>query len=141
MSDDLGFIDAGVLLPSNLRDTTDLKQLTQELRLGSTGSGPFQWVFGGFYSKVDRKYAQRLPTPGYDSFDDPFLASLCFRPVNPACRAPGVPLQSSDLANGFPANSPYNADLPYDIKQKAVFGEVSYDFGLLELTAGARYFD
>ena len=50
--------------PSNLRDTTKLKQFTQELRLASTGAGPFQWVFGGFYSQVDRKYAQRLPTPG-----------------------------------------------------------------------------
>ena len=39
------------LLPSNLRDTTDLKQFTQELRLASTGDGPFQWVFGGFYSE------------------------------------------------------------------------------------------
>ena len=58
------------LLPSNLRDTTDLKQFTQELRLASTGSGPFQWVVGGFYSDVDRIYAQRLPTPGYDAFID-----------------------------------------------------------------------
>jgi iron complex outermembrane receptor protein len=31
------------------------------------------------------------------------------------------------VANGFPANSPYNASLPYDIKQKAVFGEASYE--------------
>ena len=54
----------GADLNSNLRDTTKLKQLTQELRLGSTGAGPFQWVFGGFYSHVKRKYAQRLPTPG-----------------------------------------------------------------------------
>ena len=45
----------GAALPSNLRDTTKLKTWTQELRLASTGSGPFQWVFGGFYSKVDRE--------------------------------------------------------------------------------------
>ena len=139
VSIDLGFVDAGVNLPSNLRDTTDLKQYTQELRLGSTGAGPFQWVFGGFYSKVDRVYAQRLPTPGYDAFDDPFLLGLC---VNAgACRSPGVPLTSADLANGFPANSPYNADLPYDIKQSALFGEASYDFGQFKLTAGGRYYD
>ena len=43
--------------------------------------------------------------------------------------------------NGFPANSPYNADLPYDIKQKAVFGEASYEFGKVKLTAGGRYYD
>ncbi len=125
VSDDLGFPDSGVLLPSNLRDNTELKTLTQELRLSSSGSGPFQWVVGGFYSDVERVYAQRLPTPGYDAFTDAALGA-------------GV---SAAVANGFPANSPYNADLPYDIKQKAVFGEASYDFGQIALTAGARYFD
>jgi iron complex outermembrane receptor protein len=66
---------AGVLLPSNLRDTTKLETFTQELRLGSTGSGPFQWVIGGFYSDVQRIYQQRLPTPGYDAFTDARLGA------------------------------------------------------------------
>jgi len=125
VSDDLGFPDAGVLLPSNLRDTTDLKTWTQELRLASTGDGPLQWVVGGFYSDIARDYAQRLPTPGYDAFTDARFGA-------------GT---SAAVANGFPANSPYNADLPYDIKQKAVFGEATYDFGQFKLTAGARYYD
>ncbi|HVM37264.1 MAG TPA: TonB-dependent receptor [Sphingomicrobium sp.] len=116
-------------LPSNLRDTTDLKQWTQELRLGSTGAGPFQWVFGGFYSAVDRTYAQRLPTPGYDAFIDAIPAFA------------GIPGGvSAAVANGFPLNSPYNADLPYDIKQKALFGEASYDFGQIKLTGGGRFY-
>jgi iron complex outermembrane receptor protein len=121
-------IAEGADLPSNLRDTTDLKQWTQELRLASTGDGPFQWVFGGFYSHADRKYAQRLPTPGYDVFGDMFLDVI----------APGV--TSEDLRNGFPADSPYNADLPYIIKQRALFGEGSYDFGQFKLTAGGRVY-
>jgi iron complex outermembrane receptor protein len=141
-------------LPSNLRDTTDLKTWTQELRLASTGSGPFQWVVGGFYSKIKRVYAQRLPTPGYDvNVTNPFLATLCFPddPTTPdedesedsACadQATLTPLTAADVANGFPLDSPYNADLPYDIKQKAVFGEASYDFGQFKLTAGGRYYD
>ncbi len=111
-----GFPAAGIPLPSNLRDTTDLKQFTQELRLASTGSGPFQWVFGGFYSKVDRKYEQRLPTPGWDSFGGPDTGSFI------------IP------------DNPYHADLPYDIKQKALFGEASYDFGQFKLTGGGRYY-
>jgi iron complex outermembrane receptor protein len=45
------------------------------------------------------------------------------------------------VANGFPANSPYNASLPYDIKQKAVFGEASYEIDKLTITAGGRYYD
>jgi iron complex outermembrane receptor protein len=45
------------------------------------------------------------------------------------------------VANGFPANSPYNADLPYEIDQGALFGEGTYDFGQLKLTAGGRYYE
>ena len=113
-------------IPSNLRDTTDLKTWTQELRVSSTGDGPFQWLVGGFYSDVERVYAQRLPTPGYSAFVDARFGA-------------GT---SAAVANGFPdLDSPYNADLPYDIKQLAGFGEASYDFGQFKVTAGARYYD
>ncbi len=125
VSVDLGFPAAAVTLPSKLVDTTDLEQFTQELRLASTGDGPFQWVFGGFYSKVDRVYNQRLPTPGYDAYTDAVLGA-------------GT---SAAVANGFPLNSPYDAYLPYNIKQKAVFGEVNYTLGKLTATAGGRYYD
>ncbi len=126
VSVDLGFPAAAVVLPSNLRDTTKVQSFTQELRLGSTGSSPFQWVFGGFYTKTDRIYAQRLPTPGYDVFTDARLGA-------------GT---SAAVANGFPADSPFNSDQPYDIQQFALFGEASYDLTeQLKLTAGARYYD
>ncbi|WP_425996355.1 TonB-dependent receptor [Caulobacter sp. DWR1-3-2b1] len=125
VSVDLGFPAASVVLPSKLVDTTDLQQFTQELRLGSTGDGPFQWVFGGFYSEVDRIYDQRLPTPGYDAFTDARLGA-------------GT---SAAVANGFPLNSPYNASLPYNIKQKALFGEASYKLDKLTVTAGGRFYD
>jgi iron complex outermembrane receptor protein len=113
-------------LTSNLRDTTKLNQFTQELRLGSTGVGPLQWVFGGFYSNVHRKYKQRLPTPGYDVFIDAALGA-------------GV---SAAVDNGFGlVDNPYHADLPYVIKQKALFGEASYKFGQFKLTGGGRWYD
>jgi iron complex outermembrane receptor protein len=125
VSIDLG-LDLDVTnVPSNLRDTTDLKTWSQELRVASTGDGPFQWLVGGFYSDVKREYSQRLPTPTYDAYVDAALGA-------------GV---SASVANGFPADSPYNADLPYDIKQLAAFGEATYDFGQFKLTAGARYYD
>ncbi|WP_235015393.1 TonB-dependent receptor [Oceanicoccus sp. KOV_DT_Chl] len=73
VSVDVGIPDAGVLLPSNLRDTTDLEQLTQEVRLSSNGNGALQWLVGAFYSDTDREYEQRLPTPGYDAFADAAL--------------------------------------------------------------------
>lgn len=126
VSVDLGFPDAAVLLPSNLRDTTDLETFTQELRLASDYDGPFQWLLGAFYSDVKREYRQRLPTPSYDAFTDATLGA-------------GT---SAAVANGFPANSPFNSDLPFDIKQFAVFGEVSYDITeQLTFTAGGRYYD
>lgn len=125
VSVDLGYPEAGVLLPSNLVDTTELDTFAQELRLSSTGDGPLSWVIGGFYSDTDRFYRQRLPTPGYDAFTDATLGA-------------GT---SAAVSNGFPADSPYNSDLPYDIEQTAVFGEGTYDFGRFELTAGGRYYD
>ncbi len=125
VSVDLGFPPAGVLLPSNLRDTTDLEQLTQEVRFASNGDGRFQWLFGGFYSNTDRLYTQRLPTPGYDVFTDARFGA-------------GT---SVAVANGFPLNSPYNADIPYDLKQLAIFGEASYDITeAFTATLGGRYY-
>jgi iron complex outermembrane receptor protein len=126
VSVDLGFPPTGVALASNLRDTTDLSTFTQELRLASDYDGPFQWLIGGFYSDVNRDYRQRLPTPGYDAFTDATLG---------AGTAAGA-------ANGFPANSPFNSDLPFDIKQFAIFGEATYDItDKLTFTAGGRYYD
>jgi iron complex outermembrane receptor protein len=125
VSVDLGFPAAAVLLPSNLVDRTDLEQFSQEVRLSSNNDGPLQWLVGAFYSQVDRVYAQRLPTPGYDAATDATLGA-------------GT---SAAVANGFPANSPYNADIPYDIKQRAIFGEATYDFGRLAVTAGGRFYD
>lgn len=126
VSVDLGMSTAAVLLPSNLRDTTDVEGFTQEVRLSSTGDGPLQWVAGAFYANTDRFYRQRLPTPGYDAAADAALGA-------------GV---SRGAANGFPANSPYNSDLPYTLKQYAVFGELTYALSdKLSATAGGRYYD
>ena len=126
VSVDLGFPTAGVLLPSNLRDTTEVESFTQELRLASNGEGPFQWLFGAFYSNTDRVYAQRLPTPGYDAVTDAVLGA-------------GT---AAAVANGFGPDSPFNSDLPYNLEQFAVFGEGSYDISeRLTFTAGARYYD
>jgi len=126
VSVDLGFPDAAVLLPSNLRDTTELEQFSQEIRVASDTDSPFQWLVGMFYSDVNRDYRQRLPTPGYDAYTDLVLGA-------------GT---SAAVSNGFPADSPYNSDLPYDINQFALFGEASYDFtDRLTVTVGGRYYD
>lgn len=125
VSADLGFPVAGILLPSNLVDTTGVKQFTQEVRVNSAGTGPFQWLIGGYYANVKRDYTQRLPTPGYDAFTDARFGA-------------GT---SAAVANGFGPDSPYNADIPYDLSQIAIFGELSYDLTeAFTATLGGRYY-
>ena len=127
VSIDLGYPDAGVLLPSNLRDTTDLKQTTFEARISSSNDGRLQWLAGTFWSNTEREYLQYLPTPGYAAVTDATLGA-------------GT---SAAVANGFAdLDSPYNASLPYDIEQIAVFGEVNFDVtDALQLTFGGRWYD
>ena len=118
--------EAWVLLPSNLRDATDLEQTTHELRFASNGDGNLQWLLGAFHADIQRDYAQRLPTPGYDFYTDLLLGE-------------GT---SAAVARGYGPDSPYNSDLSYDIEQTAYFGEANYRlFDRLVLTAGVRYHD
>ena len=128
VSVDLGYTDAQATLPSNLRDTTDLSQTTFEARISSSGDNALQWLGGVFWSDVDRVYAQRLPTPGYQAATD-----------DPNNFGPGT---SAAVANGYDLDSPFNSDLPYSIEQMAVFGEVSYDFtDAFTMTLGGRWYD
>ncbi len=126
VSVDLGYPDAAVTLPSNLRDRTTVEQDTIEFRAASNNDSALQWLAGVFYSDTQRTYSQRLPTAGYDAFTDSVLGA-------------GT---SAAVANGFGADSPYNADLPYDLEQTAVFGEITYDVNDdLSVTAGTRFYD
>ncbi|GAM97483.1 tonB-dependent receptor [alpha proteobacterium U9-1i] len=134
---DLGFATPAVSLPSNLRDTTELRQITQEVRLSSNTSGPFQWLVGAFYADIERVYAQRLPTPGYDAAQNAY-AAIVNNDANPNNNFP----TAAQTANGFGPDSPYNSDLPYDLTQVALFGEASYDLtDRLTVTGGVRYYD
>ncbi len=120
VSMDLGFAEDDVANPSNLRDTTDLEQMTHEIRLSSNDDGAFEWLAGVFYSDVERDYSQRLPTPGYDALWIP----------------------SADTNFPDAVDSPYSADLTYDLKQIAIFGEATYTLlDRLGLTAGLRWYD
>lgn len=127
VSVDLGFADDGVLLPSNLRDTTDLEQTTKELRVSSTGDSQLQWLVGYYQANTDRTYNQRLPTPLYNAWTDHTMGA-------------GT---SAGAANGFVGgDSPYNADLPYDLQQDALFGELTYAINdRTNLTVGGRFYD
>jgi len=127
VSEDLGYDGAANSIPSNLRDTTEVSQVTQEVRLSSNGDGALDWLLGVFYSDTDRDYAQRLPTPGYANFTDLAL---------------GVGT-SAAVANGFAnLDSPFNSDLPYQLEQTSLFGEITYQLTeSMDLTVGGRYYD
>ena len=101
----IGLPDDDARLDSTLYDNTDLQSFSQELRLGSSGEGAFQWIAGVYYQQSDRKYGQTLPTPGYDDLI-------------------GAP---SDLFNA-PPDTPFYSRLSYDFSQFAVFGEATYRF-------------
>ncbi len=125
---DLEFPAEAAMIPSNLRDTTDLEQWTHELRIHSDedSDAPFHWLAGLFYSDSQRNYSQRLPMPGYDAYVD-------------AKYGAGT---TEGVSNGFPdRDSPYISDLTYDLQQIALFGEASYGlFERLDLTAGLRWY-
>jgi iron complex outermembrane recepter protein len=123
-------VDIGVATPAEVRldsplyDNTELTVWSQELRLASTGEGPFQWLVGAFYQDVDRQYGQNLPTPGYDA-----ITMRRTPPVNSA-------------TYNAPPDTPFYSDLSYDFKQFAAFGEATYRFSeMFALTAGVRYYD
>jgi len=119
---DVGGTAAEVRISSPLFDTTKLKVFSQELRLGSNGDEPLQWVAGVFYQDVDRKYGQNLPTPGYDAITQRLFGVV-----------------SSQL--NAPANTPFYSNLSYKLKQFAAFGEATYRFNdAWRLTGGLRYY-
>ncbi|MEO1406107.1 MAG: TonB-dependent receptor [Pseudomonadota bacterium] len=123
---DLAFGEAAAALPSNLIDSTDFQAFTQELRLSSNTDSRLQWLIGGFYHTNDRDYGQFLPTPGYDAITDAVLGE-------------GT---SAAVANGFPADSPFNSTIPFDLDQWAIFGEASYEVTeKLTVSFGGRYYD
>jgi iron complex outermembrane recepter protein len=105
-------IAAGGPGPSQAFELDRLHQLSQELRVASTGDARFQWLAGVFYSDY------------YDSFltgsDPPGVAS------NPAVYSPyGL----------------YDVAEPFHVEQSAVFVHGSYSFtDSIRLEAGLRYF-
>jgi iron complex outermembrane receptor protein len=115
-----------VRLDSALFDATEVKVLTQELRLSSDTDGDLQWVAGIFYSDTDRDYGQQLPTPGYDA-----LVLLLAGPGNSSMEL-GVPFD----------DMPFYSDIPYDIEQVAIFAEASFNIGeRAQVAIGGRYYD
>lgn len=115
----LGLPEAVYSLDAPLVDVTDVQSITQEVRLSSTGEGPFQWVVGAFYSDIERDYSQDLPVIGFTA-------------------ATGIPTAGPRA----PTDSLYYSTVPYDQKQFALFGEGTFSVtDRLDITAGIRWSD
>src|SRR6202165_2125022 len=107
---------------SPLFDRTHLNVFSEEVRLASNGNQALDWLVGGFFQHVGRRYGQALPPPGYDALN---------------------------AANGFPlgpnpvglVDNPFFSDLSYRLKQYAAFGEATYHLtNQWAITGGLRYY-
>jgi iron complex outermembrane receptor protein len=94
------------------------RQISEELRVASTGGGPFQWLVGGYYSTFHA-------TSHVYSFYDGFATLL---------DSHGVPV--------FGTNNLADNHRLLDVDQYALFGEASYLLPYsLKATVGARYYN
>jgi iron complex outermembrane recepter protein len=111
--------------PSNITEEKDYQEFVQEVRFVSALQGPVQFVAGGYYSDTHG----RLPFAAY----------------YPGATAPGLDATllgpgAGQLTPGYP-NLIFEQDFRTDVKEPAVFGEVSYQpIDRLKLTAGLRWY-
>lgn len=103
---------------------TDTQSLVHETRLSSKTTGPLRWVAGVYYQDEDKSFDQSTDAPGFD-------AAVGLRGIPP-----------SSVFGASKPNQVLEAFKDIGTKQKAAFGEVSYDITKqLELTVGLRWFD
>ncbi len=115
----IGLPDAVTDISSPLFDATHAQVWTEEARFASNSDGPFQWVVGGFYSKITRKYGQTLDVPGFTALS-------------------GIPSAGAVA----PEDVLFFSNIPYNFRQVALFGEASYDLTeRLNVTGGVRWYD
>jgi iron complex outermembrane receptor protein len=93
------------------REDSEEESFNQEVRLVSSGDGPLSWIVGGFYNKFTSDSASKEFTPGYPAF----------------------------LGGVRPDNLEYYSVDRTELKEAAIFGEISYRFTeAWQVTLGAR---
>ncbi|MGC4251634.1 MAG: TonB-dependent receptor [Sphingobium sp.] len=103
------------ILYSSLYQPQSVKNWSNEIRLTSTGSGPFTWTVGGYME--DRKTSVRSTLVAADQSTGKLL-----------------PFVSENIY--------YDRTIKDHLKQKALFAEISYKFfDKLTATAGARWYE
>jgi len=103
-------------------DEGEEETITQELRLVSTGDGPWNWIVGGFFSERDSNQVALEFTPGYPDSDQ-YGGAI-----------PPDQLTEGDLE--------YRALTVENLKQIALFSELGYQItDSWQVTIGARWFE
>src|SRR5262249_49381375 len=126
---------AGVRTNSPLFDRTHLNVLSQEVRVASNGKQMIDWLAGGFFQRVGRRYGQDLPTQGYDALNATTDAWPGCPAATPVCN---FPLGPNPVGL---TDTPFFSDLSYRLKQYAAFGEATWHATeQLGVTAGLRYY-
>lgn len=98
---------------SYAHDVAVTRQFDQEVRLVSTGDGPFSWVIGGFYNSQTYDRHRHEYTPGFAQYEN-------------------IPR---------PDNLEYISELYNKTTEKAVYGEATYHVtDKWQVTGGIRYF-
>ena len=97
-------------------------RFNQELRLVSTSEGPFSWIIGGFYNKLDTAAYSAEFVPGYV----------------PYVNGPDLDFGLTDRPDALEYFST-NRD---QLEERAIFGELGYElFDGFTVTVGGRYYD
>lgn len=104
-------------------------EFAQELRVASDNSGPLKYVFGLYYSKLEKNFIQDGIWPGLSNF-----LSTYGTPDALAGKGPIYSPVTGDTDWNF-----YLADVNQDLEQIAGFGEATYSVtDKLDVTLGGR---
>jgi iron complex outermembrane receptor protein len=107
-------------------------EFAQEVRIASDNSHALKYVVGANYSKLAKNFIQDGPWPG--------LSTYLARNGTPAALVGKDPFVSP--ITGATDLNFYSATIDQDLRQIAVFGELTYSFThQIDLTVGGRYFD
>jgi iron complex outermembrane recepter protein len=99
-----------------------LQDFDEEVKINSTGKGPFHWIAGLYFQHEARDYLQDIVNPGLD-----------------AVEGPGYSAQ--ELGAPTPDDA-YHGTQNVSEKNRAVFGELKYELlPRLTATVGLRYFN
>src|SRR5579872_4437823 len=137
--DQTDFVYAALLggyqaLPAGITEVKDYQRFVQEIRFASALPGPLQFVAGGFYSD----FHGRLPfAASYPSSTAPGYGNILINVLG-TCAPP--PAGSYLCPNPNNPDQIFGQNYHTDIREPAVFGEVSYEItSALKATAGLRW--